>query len=133
MGAVLDASIALSWCLPDENSDAADRVFDSVSNTQLFVPAIFPYEIANALVSGRRSGRLNESAAMATAQLLGSLALSASTEGQDRPTVVDTALRHGLTAYDAAYLALAEAGGHALATLDGALRKAAKKAGVTLV
>jgi predicted nucleic acid-binding protein len=41
--------------------------------------------------------------------------------------------RHRLTAYDAAYLQLAQRTGFPLATLDGDLRKAAAAAGAALV
>jgi predicted nucleic acid-binding protein len=40
---------------------------------------------------------------------------------------------HGLTAYDAAYLVLAEREGIPLATTDGKLRAAAQAAGVPLL
>jgi len=47
--------------------------------------------------------------------------------------VLDLALEHGLTAYDAAYLDLAMRRGLPLATADARLRAACRTAGVTLV
>jgi predicted nucleic acid-binding protein len=41
--------------------------------------------------------------------------------------------RHALTAYDAAYLVLAEREGVRLATMDAKLRKAAQDAGVAVI
>ncbi len=47
--------------------------------------------------------------------------------------VADLAAKHGLTAYDAAYLAAASTFGLPLATRDKALIQAAEDAGVRLV
>jgi predicted nucleic acid-binding protein len=47
-------------------------------------------------------------------------------------TVLPLAREHQLSAYDAAYLDLAIREGAVLATLDGAMRKAARKEGVPL-
>ena len=47
--------------------------------------------------------------------------------------ILDLAEKHGLTAYDAAYLELAERLGLALGTLDIDLRKAAETEGVAIL
>jgi predicted nucleic acid-binding protein len=52
--------------------------------------------------------------------------------GTPLPELLAVAARHGLTAYDAAYLALAERNAAALATRDADLRGAATAAGVEL-
>ena len=46
---------------------------------------------------------------------------------------MSTALHYDLTAYDAAYLALAQRRGLPLATHDRALQRAAARSGVTLI
>ncbi len=51
----------------------------------------------------------------------------------DEVVVLDLARAHRLTVYDAACLGLALRGKSALATLDSALAKAARRAGVALV
>ncbi|MEI9478624.1 MAG: type II toxin-antitoxin system VapC family toxin [Deltaproteobacteria bacterium] len=58
---VLDASIALAWALPDEASDQADRFLSRVTAKDvLWVPSLWWYEVANALVVAERRKRLTE-------------------------------------------------------------------------
>jgi predicted nucleic acid-binding protein len=49
----------------------------------------------------------------------------------DPETIVNLALHHGLTTYDATYLHLAMTTGEPLATLDLQLQRAAEAVGVT--
>ena len=53
-GIVIDASVALAWCFPDEASDYADSVLLAIENQTVIVPAIWPVEITNALLVGER-------------------------------------------------------------------------------
>ena len=58
---VVDSSMALAWGLPDERSPSADRFWNQVgSDSQLWVPSLWWYEIANALVVVCRRERLDE-------------------------------------------------------------------------
>ncbi len=56
---VLDASIALAWLLPDEESDTAEKVMVLARRSGAIAPALFPLEVANALRSNLRRGRLD--------------------------------------------------------------------------
>ena len=128
-GWVLDTSMALAWGLPDENSTAADRFWTEVqSGTQLHVPTLWWYECANALVVARRRERITEKQAAQLGDLLGSLPLktAASPTSDDLPRLQLLAARHGLSAYDAAYLDLARRLMVGLATLDERLTNAAR-------
>lgn len=49
MPLVVDASIALSWALPDESNDYADAVLTLVEREGLLVPELWAREIANGL------------------------------------------------------------------------------------
>jgi predicted nucleic acid-binding protein len=49
---VVDASIALAWCFPDETSDYADAVLVSLEGKTMLVPAVWSLEIANAVLVG---------------------------------------------------------------------------------
>jgi len=48
-GLVVDASVALAWALPDENSAYADAVLAAVEQDGLHVPELWAQEIANGL------------------------------------------------------------------------------------
>ncbi len=131
---VVDASIALAWCFPDETSDYADAVLVSLEGKTMLVPAVWNLEIANALLVGERRKRLNQTEIRRFTTLLESLPLVQDT----RPVashvndVLPLARAHGLTACDAAYLELSIRQSVPLATLDEKLQKAAKLAGVKI-
>jgi predicted nucleic acid-binding protein len=133
-GLVVDASVALAWCFPDEASDYADAVLVALEGQTVLVPAIWGLEITNGVLTGERAKRIRQPEIRRFATLLESLSLA-----QDLPqpceymsNVLPLAREYGLSAYDAAYLELAARHSAPLATLDGKLRKAAHKAGVTI-
>lgn len=130
---VIDSSIALAWALPDEQSATANRFITELHrDDQLWIPALWWYEISNGLTVCQRRGRLSDSALPEALRLIGDLLLSTDTmlgcEGIARFSSV--ARERCLTAYDAAYLELAGRRGIGLATLDHALAAAAAAAGV---
>ena len=43
---VIDASVALSWSLPDEGSEAAFKLLNEMENDSAMVPAVWPLELA---------------------------------------------------------------------------------------
>jgi predicted nucleic acid-binding protein len=133
MNWVLDCSLALAWALPDETSKRAERFLADVGrDTLLWVPALWWYELANALTMAHRRRRLTESEAMRLIELYSSLPIQ--TDAHLNPDAVwrlqSLAKEHSLSAYDAAYLELAQRKGIGLATLDKHLTTAARKAGV---
>jgi predicted nucleic acid-binding protein len=133
MSWVLDASLTLCWVLPDESTASARAFLTHLPpGEELWVPALWWYEVANGLAAARRRGRITETEC---AQMLGSFqCLPLQT---DRDQGADFLLRlaalageHGLSAYDAAYLELARRRGAGLATLDRRLGAAASAAGI---
>lgn len=132
---MLDASVAMTWCFPDENSPYAERVLDSLQTAAAFVPGLWAIEVANAVLSGERRKRLQEFEAARFFALLNALSITVDPQTAERASTDTLALarRHGLTIYDATYLELAIREGLALATLDEALRKAAQASGVPLI
>ncbi len=70
MAFVLDASVALAWCFPDESSNHAVSIFHRFKEETAIVPSIWPPEVANALVVAMRRGRLNEEQFSLVARLL---------------------------------------------------------------
>jgi predicted nucleic acid-binding protein len=131
---VIDASVALAWCFPDEASDYADGVLVALEGQAMLVPAVWGLEIANAILAGERSKRLRQPEIRRFITLLESLSAVQAFQpaGDHVGNVLPLAREYGLSAYDAAYLELSIAHGAPLATLDGKLRKAAQRAGVRI-
>jgi predicted nucleic acid-binding protein len=132
---VVDASVTLAWCLSDEASDAADEALGRLERDEAIAPAIWPLEVANGLRTAERRGRLDLADLPRVRDLL--LSLPVQVEGVELRTalgeVTEIARSLDLTAYDAAYLALAARRGLPLATVDDRLRRAAASAGVALI
>lgn len=133
MALVVDASAAATWVLPDEGGAEADVVLDRVAAEGALAPGLLWHELRNILLTAARRGRLPEAE---VAPALGSLRrlpieVVDMAAGGDAPLVA-LALRHRLTAYDAAYLLLARDRALPLATADRALRRAAEAVGVAL-
>ena len=131
MRIVLDASTTLAAVLPDEDSEFARAAISAAVYGDLVVPALWPCEIQNGLATAVRRKRIK---AGSLDEILETLrALEAELEaphglGQELRLAQD----HGLSAYDAAYLAVALNSGAALATNDLHLRRAGRAAGVAL-
>lgn len=131
---VVDASIALAWCFPDETSDYADGVLVALEGKTMVVPAVWSLEIANAVLVGERRKRLNQPEIKQFTMLLESLSViqEAGSLANDINDVLPLARTHGLSAYDAAYLELSIRHNAPLATLDDKLQKAAIAAGINI-
>ena len=132
---VLDSSVALALSLPDEKSNEVDVFFNGLGARDLFwVPALWWYEIANALISAQRRKRLTEGDRNRLTELFRMLPIQTDTvpDAEAMYRFQSLAIDHGLSAYDAAYLELAQRRGIGLATLDQRLRSACASAGIHL-
>jgi predicted nucleic acid-binding protein len=131
-GIVIDASVTLAWCFPDEASDYADGVLLALKNRTAIVPSIWSVEITNALFVGERRKRIQQPEVRRFVELL--KALTILEDGQPFADTVSNILplsrEYELSAYDAAYLDVAVRHGAPLATLDSALQKAGRAAGI---
>lgn len=131
---VVDASVAAAWLLPDEQSAEADAVLEMLALDGARAPSLLWYEIRNILVMATRRGRLaNGEAAAAIARLRRLPIETVDMTLSDDVRAIRTAIEHQLTAYDAAYLVLAQSTNVPLATADKALAHAADRAGVQLL
>ena len=106
----------------------------SVARAGMIVPAIWWFEVANAMVSARRRERLIQDDWTRFEDMLSRFKIEA--EPIDPARVIKDVVRvsqdHRLTVYDAGYLELAIRRNAQLATLDKALIEAARKVGVPL-
>jgi len=126
-GAVLDASVAISWLLPGEDSALTLPLKDFASNNPqlaLFVTGFFYYEVANALWVARRRKRVSQDVAKESLQAIIDFHLSAMMPGPDK--CLQLSFEKDLAVYDAAYLVLAMQEEVPLWTLDRALASVAK-------
>ena len=134
---VLDASIVLTWCFPDEESQKAEAVSERIAGgDRVAVPAFWRHEILNALLVGERRKRLTRELTQAFIDDLNRLPADLD-EDTTAEIVFDATQslcrKHGLTAYDAAYLEIAMRGSYPLATVDDDLRSAALGEGVEVL
>jgi predicted nucleic acid-binding protein len=111
------------------------RVLDRLVSDSALAPAIWPLEIANALRTAERRGRLQPADIPRVRELLVSLPVTIEVVDLRNALgeVLDLARRLDLTAYDTTYLELAARRGLALATVDDRLRAACVQSGVDLV
>jgi predicted nucleic acid-binding protein len=59
-GIVIDASVTLSWCFPDEQTPMSISVLDRLkTGEQALVPAFWALEVLNTLLLGERRGRIS--------------------------------------------------------------------------
>ena len=58
-GIVIDASVTLSWCFPDEQTPLSLSVLDRLkAGEQALAPAFWSVEVLNVLLLGERKGRI---------------------------------------------------------------------------
>jgi predicted nucleic acid-binding protein len=133
-GIVVDASVALAWCFPDEASDYADAVLVALDGRTIIVPPMWVLEITNAVLVGERRKRVKPAEVRRFMELLGALIISEQSlpVSESVRNILPLAREHNLSAYDAAYLELALRQGVPLATLDRSLQKAGGAAGVKI-
>ncbi|MBH8556285.1 type II toxin-antitoxin system VapC family toxin [Nostocaceae cyanobacterium CENA357] len=121
---VLDCSVAISWCLVDENNDYANAILAIMPDAKAFVPGIWSLEIANVLLVAERRNRMTQEQCEEAITLLQSLLIQIDpvTDANVFSAILELGRQEGLAAYDAAYL-----------ELSLRLGKAATRCGVELV
>jgi predicted nucleic acid-binding protein len=132
---VLDASVTLAWCFPDEHTTYAEAALDLLANgAEATAPAIWPFEVANALLAGEKRKRVTVAQVTSILQRIADLPISVDGIRMDHTfqQILPLARQSQLTQYDAAYLELALRLSLPLATLDVQLQRAAKSVGVPL-
>jgi predicted nucleic acid-binding protein len=132
---VLDNSVALTWCFEDERTPATAALLEQVGELGAQAPMLWPLEALNGLLVAERRGRLDASRRLRLAGFLRALpiTLDVDTASQAWSETARLAERFGLSAYDAAYLELAQRRDLPLASLDRALRAAATVLGLTVL
>lgn len=137
-GLVLDASVAISWCFPNdptENTPYSRTVLERMEEVDAIVPEVWPFEIANGIfVAYSKRKRINEADIYEYVTLLESVPIRVVRGEWLRNIALESlARKHNLAAYDVAYLDLALREKLPLATSDEELKKAALIEGVALI
>jgi predicted nucleic acid-binding protein len=132
---VVDASIFVAWLLNEPRQLAEQEVWDALVSESALVPVHWPNEVANAL---RRAVRRNRISLEEIGPTLGDLApfdikLSTPPAVQDIEALTKDALRLDLSVYDLQYVNLAKTHRLPLATIDTAMRSAARKVDVIVL
>jgi len=109
---VVDASYCGAWVLQDENSTEAEELLKEAlldGGPVLLAPALWTFEMLNMLKSAVKRKRLTENDARAAVRLLSRIPIQlvSPKPADTRLRMLELALRHDLTAYDASYLELA--------------------------
>jgi predicted nucleic acid-binding protein len=129
---VVDASISAAWLLPDEATPATEAALQATATHEVWVPAIWLLEVGNLLLSAHRRKRITPEKRRQLAGAAAALRIKVDRQPVTITALDELAARHGLSAYDAAYLELALRRGLPLATQDKALSGAMIKAGVAV-
>lgn len=132
----MDASMTLAWCFQDESTQFTEAVLDQLSKgSEAVAPAIWPFEVANALLVGERRKRVTTAQVGALLKQIGELPISVDAIRSERAfgSVLLLARTEGLSEYDASYLELALREGLPLATLDEQVLRAARTTGVPVL
>jgi len=133
---VLDASLTVAWCFSEEATAYSEAVLDLLaSGGEAVAPAIWPFEVANALLVAERRKRITVAQVTSVLQRIANLPIALDPMRVDRGfgPILSAARDEKLTEYDAAYLELALREGLPLATLDDRLRRAARNSGIAVV
>ncbi len=118
---VADVSAVCAWCFEDERTEASEALLAQLPACELCAPALFLWELGNALLVAERRGRIT------AADRSRFLALVAQLDLQIDPADPNVVW------HDAAYLELAMRGGLSLASRDNALLEAARTSGLELL
>ncbi|MGO4570210.1 type II toxin-antitoxin system VapC family toxin [Rhizobium sp. 2YAF20] len=132
MAFVVDASIAGAWLLPDEENTTAEQAMVRMADEDAWAPDLLRHEIRSVLLNAERRGRISDDLVHSTLARFRGLPLKLVGPGDDIE-VVRLSRQYRLSAYDAAYLALALLEHLPLATLDRRLAVAARAEGVIIL
>ncbi len=113
---VLDASAVVEWLLGSDRGDAVAEQLRSDPDRSFFAPDLLDVEVVQAFRRLARSGTVTDVRATGAVELLEALPVERRPAGILVPRM--WALRDNLSAYDAAYVALAEALDCPLLTCD---------------
>jgi predicted nucleic acid-binding protein len=126
---VVDASVAVKWCLParrEELAAQAEGLLASCRRDEIrfLVPDLFWVELANVLWKGARRGEISTDNATSAISLVRDLGIATVPSLDLVPQALHLAVRYGRTVYDSLYVALAAQSKTDMITADERLANA---------
>jgi predicted nucleic acid-binding protein len=123
---IIDASVLLSAFFPDESQVQAQQLVREhvAGRISLKAPTLLPYEISNAIWQAERRTRISR--IQADGVLKACIGLDIEIIPQAWGVMLSLARRFNCSAYDAAYLSLAQSRGEPLITADERLVRAVR-------
>ncbi len=117
---IVDASVGVKQFIPDLLTSKVNQLFTLLEypNTEIFVPDLFYIECANVLWKYVRAGLYNVDDFPADLTSLKSFPLRVISTADLMENAVSIAVTHGISAYDASYVALSVQVNATLLTLD---------------
>ena len=117
---VIDSSVVLKTCLPEQGSEAAERLMDEFSRGlhQLLAPDVFPIEVGHALVKAERKKILTQSQGSQSLSEILALLPDLHRSLPLLPRAYELASKARIGVYDCLYLILAEQEGCDFLTSD---------------
>lgn len=108
---VIDASVVLKWYLPDEeHGEMALDILEGHASERLSLhaPALLEFELANGLAIAKRRARVENDDVIKAMDGFTELGIELYPLSPRFPKVLDYSNRYKISAYDAAYVALAD-------------------------
>lgn len=130
---VLDCTITVPWYLTDEANALSEQLFEGLGGSTYLVPVLWRLEFISAMRAAHRRGRIPSDRLAAIFDQVGRLPLRQQHLTLDVLDIAEGCERFGLTPYDYVYLALAREHAAPLATMDAALIRACRQAGVAVL
>lgn len=125
---VLDASVAAKAFFQEEGSEAAQAWL--VSGQHIIAPDFFALEMASIAAKKLRKGDIDLETASAAVSKIFNLVDEVVPVREHVRRTAEIAMRHGVSVYDAGYLAVAEARGCSVLTADARLVARAQAEGL---
>jgi len=126
---VVDASVAVKWCLPSQREELVAQAEELLASSrrdeiQFLVPDLFWVELANALWKAIRRTEISADNAASAMSFVRDLGLATVPSVDLVPQAWNLAVTYGRTVYDSLYVALAMQSKSELITADERLANA---------
>jgi len=125
----------MAWCFDDDATGYSVSVLKRLDIEDAITPSIWPLEVVNTLIVAERSKQFDHQRSAAFIRLLETLPVSVIDDqaADIFHSVATLAREQVISSYDASYVRLALREGAPLATIDGSMRGACQRLGVTLL